>query len=236
MAGLIWTKFFWKDWSSDPGVRACSYAAKGLWIDMLSIIYQNNGYLLLNGERIEPATLAKLTGGTPSEVETLLAELESKGVFSRDRRGVIYCRRILKSEINRRNGRLAVSDKTLKNLRNQNSLDKPFEAEAKKLERKKDKTADAATTTRYAFEGKIVRLVEKHFDQWKLAFSNLDLTAELIARDAWLASDRAKDSDRKNWFISTSKYLVNRNLEAKIKLAQGKNPRGDWDDPQAGII
>jgi len=75
------------------------------------------------------------------------------------------------------------------------------------------KRADARSGN-YPFSGEVVRLNGKHFSQWKLAFSNLDMLAELTARDAWLASDRATDSDRKNWFISTSKYLANRNSEA----------------------
>ena len=69
--------------------------------------------------------------------------------------------------------------------------------------------------SKYAFEGAIVRLTQKHFDEWQRAFSALDLRAELMARDAWL--ERASEADRNNWFISTSKYLANRNMEAKSK-------------------
>lgn len=69
----------------------------------------------------------------------------------------------------------------------------------------------------YAFIGAVIRLNQKHFDAWTKAFQNLELLAELTARDAWLASDRASDGDRADWFISTSKYLANRNGEAKGK-------------------
>lgn len=83
-------------------------------------------------------------------------------------------------------------------------------------EKKEDKTAEAAGL---AFSGCIIRLSKKHFASWVEAYPNIDLRGELTARDAWLASDRATDSDRKNWFISTSKYLANRNQAAKTQLA-----------------
>lgn len=70
------------------------------------------------------------------------------------------------------------------------------------------------------FSGTVVRLNVKDFDRWKSAYSNLDLAAELTARDAWLASDSATDDDRKRWFVSTSKYLANRNAEARAKGQQ----------------
>lgn len=73
----------------------------------------------------------------------------------------------------------------------------------------------------YAFDGAILKLKQKHFDDWTKAYSSIDLRAELTARDAWLGSDRATDADRRNWFISTSKYLANRNMEARAKGSQG---------------
>lgn len=79
------------------------------------------------------------------------------------------------------------------------------------------KRADARGVV--VFDGGIIRLRQKHFDEWTKAFPNIDLRAELTARDAWLGSERATDRDRESWFISTSKYLANRNLEAKSKVA-----------------
>lgn len=70
-------------------------------------------------------------------------------------------------------------------------------------------------TSIYAFEGKVVKLTQRDFDRWKRAYSALDLNAELIARDAYLASDKASDTDRKNWFPSTAQHLANRNQKAK---------------------
>lgn len=88
--------------------------------------------------------------------------------------------------------------------------------------------------TKYGFEGNVIRLTEKDFKQWQRAYSRLDLLAELTARDAWLSAD-ASAVDRKRWFISTSKYLANRNAEAKAK-AVTDNGRHGPNDPLAGIL
>lgn len=74
----------------------------------------------------------------------------------------------------------------------------------------------------YAFEGKIIKLRRKALDDWVKAFPNLDLIAELTARDAWLASDGATDGDRKRWFVSTSQHFANRNMTAKAKVVAMK--------------
>ena len=87
----------------------------------------------------------------------------------------------------------------------------------------------AEQPSKYVFEGAIVRLTQKHFDEWQRAFSSLDLRAELMARDAWL--ERASEADRNNWFISTSKYLANRNMEARSKQSTFK-----WRSGIEGVI
>lgn len=92
-------------------------------MDLLCICAENKGYVLVGGKKPDVKTIAKVTGGTDAdEIEKLLNELVENEVCSVDRRGVIYCRRIVKAEINRRNGRLAGPSK-LRNLKqNQNSL------------------------------------------------------------------------------------------------------------------
>lgn len=89
---------------------------------------------------------------------------------------------------------------------------------------KLEKRADARDG--YPFNGTVVRLSPKNFSQWVEVYPFLDLKAELTARDAWLSGPDATDRDRKNWFVSTAKYLANRNAEAK---ARGRSP-GSVDD------
>jgi len=71
-------------------------AARGLWIEMLCIMHEADpeGCLLINDNPVTDSQLASLTGTPPDQLAELLAELESAGVFSRRRDGVIYSRRM----------------------------------------------------------------------------------------------------------------------------------------------
>jgi hypothetical protein len=95
-----YSQWFWNDWSSDPGVRACSFAARGFWMELLSIAGRATprGYVLINGRKPTEPELARATGATLQEVKTLLAELHRHGVYSMDRKGVIYSRRMIREE------------------------------------------------------------------------------------------------------------------------------------------
>lgn len=121
MSGTISTRWFWSDWMSDAGLRACGYAARGLWKDLLCIAGANKkeyGFVSLNGRKLDAHQIAQMTNGTEQEVLPLLDELERNGVFSRDRRGTIYCRRMVRAEKNRRNGRLGGNPNLLKEKEN----------------------------------------------------------------------------------------------------------------------
>lgn len=97
MSGMVWGKFFWSDWRSDPGLRACSYAARGLWMDLLCIAAEADpkGFVLVAGRACDAKVIARMTGGLMDEVEALLTELEEHGVFSRNEAGAIYSRRMV---------------------------------------------------------------------------------------------------------------------------------------------
>lgn len=110
MSGTIWSKFFWSDWESDPNLRLCSLAAQGLWMRMLCIAaaHEPIGYVAIAGKGLEEAALARLAGCAEAELGALLAELEGNRVFSRDRHGRIYSRRMIadarKARAARKNG------------------------------------------------------------------------------------------------------------------------------------
>ncbi len=88
------------DWLSAPDVRACSIAARGLWIDMICLMHQGipYGHLMLNGKVYLEGSLAKISGISETEVKAALDELEALGVFSRTPEGVIFCRRMVEDE------------------------------------------------------------------------------------------------------------------------------------------
>jgi hypothetical protein len=106
-----WLKFYPTDWRSDPKLRMCGLSARGLWIEMVSIMHEATpyGHLLVSGRAPTDTQLAVLVGAPPAQIPELLGELEAAGVFSRTGKGVIYSRRMTrvakKSAIARKNGK-----------------------------------------------------------------------------------------------------------------------------------
>ena len=107
-----WMMFYPADHRADPAVRMCSIAARGLWVELICLMHEAEpyGHLLSKGARISTQKLAMVAGVAEIDIESLLAELENHGVFSRDDSGVIYCRRMVrdfrKRERNAENGKL----------------------------------------------------------------------------------------------------------------------------------
>lgn len=96
--------WYWKDWFSSFDLRACSLAARGLWMDMLGIMRdaEIKGTLTTSGRQIDSKALAKIVGATEDEILVLLEELEAHNVFSRLEDGTIINRRMFReSELSR---------------------------------------------------------------------------------------------------------------------------------------
>jgi uncharacterized protein YdaU (DUF1376 family) len=104
-------KFFPSDWRSDPALRSCSLAARGLWMEMICLMHEADprGYLMLNGRPASVRQLANLCGAPLKETSELVTELEEAGVFSRDEDGNIFSRRMRreadKAQTNSENGK-----------------------------------------------------------------------------------------------------------------------------------
>lgn len=105
-----WLKFYPRDWRGDQALRAVSIGARGLWIEMLCIMHEASpyGHLVLGGRAVSNDVLARMSGLGADECGALLAELESAGVFSRTRKGVIYSRRMIKDRSRAEKGRKSV--------------------------------------------------------------------------------------------------------------------------------
>ena len=97
-------QFYTGDWMKDPNLRSVSLASKGLWMDMLCLMHESDrrGYLQRNGKPITQDQLARMAGCSSEEVSQCLEELESSGVFSRTKNGIIFSRRMKKDEEKRR--------------------------------------------------------------------------------------------------------------------------------------
>ena len=100
MSARPWMKFYPSDWRSDPSLRMCSLAARGLWMEMIALMHEANprGSLLVNGKPVTTRQLASLCGCTEPQATTLLTELREAGVYSVDDQGTVYSRRIRRDE------------------------------------------------------------------------------------------------------------------------------------------
>lgn len=81
-----WGKWYWGDWRKDARLRRCSYAARGLWADMLSLMggeCERYGALIMDGQPLGIDDLESMLGGSAREIEKMLRELETKRVFNR---------------------------------------------------------------------------------------------------------------------------------------------------------
>jgi hypothetical protein len=79
-----WFMFYTRDWRSNAKLRLCSFGARGLWADILSLMHESmhRGFLLVEGVVPTVKQLALLLGGSEKEIAALLAELGSTKVYS----------------------------------------------------------------------------------------------------------------------------------------------------------
>ncbi len=94
MAKLPSFQFYPGDWLKDPCLRHCSLAARGVWVDVLCLMFESKerGVLPWSLEAVAAAV-----SGSTDEVLQCLHELDAKGVLSRDN-GRIICRRMVRDE------------------------------------------------------------------------------------------------------------------------------------------
>lgn len=109
-------KFYGNDWRSDPRLRLCSAAARGVWIDLISIMMEAEpfGHLVVNGKAPSAKTVGALTVTPVKVVDAALAELEEQGVFSRTDDGTIYSRRMVRQNEKSEQGRELVEKRWAK--------------------------------------------------------------------------------------------------------------------------
>lgn len=143
-----WTKFWWADWMRDPELRSCSVAARGMWMDMLAIAFDGTprGHVTIGGRPASAKQLAAIAGVSEKQAMTLLAELETAGVFSRAEDGAIVSRRMVRDVEASQAGRDAISKRWQKTTKATSPPNSPptkppdsldTESDSKK-ERKKD--------------------------------------------------------------------------------------------------
>ena len=100
---LPWIKFWVNLWLSDEAVRSCSLEARGLWIDMISLMAKSeiHGHLLIGGKPARAEQLARIVGISTERTMQLMDELHASGVFSFDKETIIS-RKMVKDERGRK--------------------------------------------------------------------------------------------------------------------------------------
>lgn len=95
-----WMKFYPQDWRADEKLRMCSLAARGLWIEIMSLMHRSEkyGFLLISGRVPSDAQLAMQVGAPIEQITDLLAELETCEVFSRNSTGIVFSRRMVRDQ------------------------------------------------------------------------------------------------------------------------------------------
>ena len=93
--------FYVGDWMKSPEIRSCTLAQRGLWFDLLCLMWESTERGVLVNPIGRPYTedeIARMVG-EGNLVNQILNQLEEKGVFSRrDKDNAIYCRRMIKEE------------------------------------------------------------------------------------------------------------------------------------------
>ena len=75
--------------------------------------------------------------------------------------------------------------------------------------------SSAGGEKKYAFEGKVIKLTQKDFDNWQKAYPDLNLYAECLQRDNYLAEQ--PPDEQKRWFLSTSAFFIKQNERRKAQ-------------------
>jgi hypothetical protein len=115
--------FYVDDWLSDPNLKMCSMEARGMWIDLLCLMWRapERGTLTYmdaeaNVKQMTTKHIAKLVGEDTATIARCIKELDYNGVFSKSSGTKIYSRRMVRdahiSEVRAEAGRKGGSKQT----------------------------------------------------------------------------------------------------------------------------
>lgn len=232
-----WMKWYPADWRADPGLRMCSFAARGIWADMLALMHEAEpyGYLLVNGRAPTMKQLALLLGGDEREVAVLVEELESAGVFSRSDDGTVISRRMVrdceKRERDKANGRTGGNPDLIPPVNRGvnppanpqvNGVDKAQKPETRVPESEEENNNNPGKRKNGAhppivFAHGCVRLSAEDLAKWEAAFPAVSVKSELMAAEPWLAK-------QPNWFVAAAGLLAKRQREATRQTGPPSQP------------
>lgn len=100
MAKLPSFQFYPGDWKRDAGVQALSYEERGIWFELMLMMFESpeRGKLIFRtGTPIPEDAVARALGLDKQKVNQILSKLLEYGVASKEEEtGIIYCRRMVR--------------------------------------------------------------------------------------------------------------------------------------------
>jgi len=118
-------QFYPGDWKKDPGIRALNFHDRGIWFEMLLLMFESErrGELIINGRPIKDETLGKILGIHLNSLKKTLRNLRDLDICGYDeKKGIYFSRRMIKDEhinqLRRRAGRLGGNPKFKKGTPN----------------------------------------------------------------------------------------------------------------------
>ena len=217
-------QFYPGDWLRDTGLRSCSAAARGLWMDILCFMHEGSpyGYLKVNHKVILAPNLARMCGLTLQETEGCLAELAEAGVFETDEEGVIFSRRMIRDE-ELRNKRAACGhlggNPTLKDNRKV-GVCLSTEVKQKPTPSSSSSSSSSIITSSNEEVGadrkKSFLLDEEFWAEMRRHYPNIDVEAESRKMDAWLLARPGRKKTRQfviNWLNKVEPALAPAKVE-----------------------
>jgi hypothetical protein len=93
-----WIKFWTRDYLGDARLSSCSLAAQGLWLRIVCLMAQQvePGILYDTDGPWSDEDIFRAVGVHDSSAKSLLAQLESRGAFSRTAKGALLNRRLVR--------------------------------------------------------------------------------------------------------------------------------------------
>jgi hypothetical protein len=181
-----WFKFYPADWKADDQLKLCSASARGLWVEMLCICHHATpyGHLLINGQPPTDTQLSVLTGIALEEITRLMGELQTREIFSRTAKGVIYSRKMVrdaqKASEGRKYGKKGGNPKLCKDSEKSPTLNPKDKAGVN--------TQKPEAREELVYEAQVIRLKEETFEAWR---ADTNMTAEQFAlwldeQDGWI--------------------------------------------------
>lgn len=241
---LHWSKFYWSDWRGDPKLRICSIGARGLWIEMLCIMNEATpiGHLLVNGIYPTDKQLSVLVGVPVDELPGLLSELDNAGVFSRNGKGVIYSRRVVRDEKKSIHARKVGKTGGNPSLSNQTGISTQDNPPVNQKDKGGDNTQKLEARS-YKLESKRVRQISdlKLDDEFRALASPLSAETEIDKFRDWCAANARTYRDYRaafrNWLRKAHEYAGTNKGNGTDKLPGAyKDANGTWRDLAGGAM